>query len=146
MVQNILPLSLACLLALPLTARSQHVYKCVDGSDTSYQSVPCAEGKRLARQWDAAPDPLPSREQVAIQREAKAKGERESQYLRALARRASTGARRPRSMAATISAARDGDRCTSAKKRRDATERKLGLNRTFETMQRLSKLVSEACR
>lgn len=143
---SIMSLSLAALLTLPMAARSQQVYKCVDGSAASYQSVPCARGERLVRQWEAAPDPPPSREAIENQEEAKAQGKRESQYLRGLASRASTGPRRPRATGATISAARDGERCTSAKKRRDDTERRLGLKRTFETIQRLSRLVSEACR
>lgn len=146
MDQSIMTLSLVWLMALPLEAQSQQVYKCVDGPHASYQSVPCADGERLVKQWEAVPDPVPTPEQVAKQEEAQAQGERESRYLRSLASRAGTGARRPRSTGVTISAARDGDRCASAKKRRDATERKLGLDRTFETMQRLSKLVSEACR
>lgn len=146
MDRSIMSLCLLCLLAFPLGASAQHVYKCVDGRDTSYQSTPCEEGKQLAKQWKAAPDPAPSREQIARQRDVQAQGERESNYLRSLARRASTGARRPRASGVTISAARDGDRCAKAKKRRDDTERRQGLDRTFESMQRLSKLVSEACR
>ena len=146
MDRSIVLLCLHSLLAFPLTAQAQHVYKCVEGRDTSYQSAPCEDGKHLARTWDAPPEPAPSPEQLAWQREVQAKGARESDYLRSLARRAGTGARRPRSTGATISAARDGDRCAGAKKHRDDTERRLGLNRTFETMQRLSRLVSEACR
>lgn len=146
MERSIMSLCVLFVLAIPRTAHAQHVYKCVDGRETSYQSFPCEEGTRLAKQWEVAPDPAPSQEQIARQREAQAQGERESHYLRSLARRASTRARRPRSTGVTISAARDGDRCSKAKKHRDDTERRQGLDRTFESMQRLSKLVSEACR
>lgn len=146
MGRSIVSLCLLCLPALSITAEAQHVHKCVDGRHTSYQSAPCENGKQLARQWEATPEPVPTQEQVAGQRQAQARGEQESDYLRSLARRASTGARRPGASGVTISAARDGDRCTRAKKTRDDTERRLGLNRTFETMQRLSTLVSEACR
>ena len=146
MYQKTVPLALVCLVLFSGPAHAQHVYKCVNGRDVSYQSAPCLTGQRLARQWEASPEPAPTAEMLAAQRLIQVQGERESAYLRSLARGSSRKARSRRPTGAVISAARDGGRCAKAKKRRDDTERRLGLKRTFESMQRLSAMVSEACR
>ncbi len=146
MSRSIVRLSILCLLLLASAADAQHVYKCVNGRDVSYQSAPCEVGQQLARQWEASPEPAPTAELVARQRLIQAQGERESAYLRSLARGTGKKVRPRRATGVAISAARDGDRCAKAKKHRDDTERRLGLKRTFESMQRLSQMVSEACR
>ncbi len=146
MDRTTISLCLALVVLSPLAVSAQHVYKCVDRNGATYQSEPCAERKQQIRQWQAIPEPPPSPAQVARQRAAQAQGIRESAYLRSLARRASTGARRPTPMGVSISAARNGDRCAMAKKRRDEAEARQGLDRTFESMRRHVELVSEACR
>ncbi len=146
MYQYTAPLAFVCLVLFSSPAHAQHVYKCVNGRDVSYQSAPCSTGERLARKWEATPEPAATAEMLAAQRVIQAQGKRESAYLRSLARGSSTKARSRRPTGAIISAARDGDRCAKAKKQRDDTERRLGLKRTFEGMQRLSAMVSEACR
>ena len=50
----------------PATAMAQHVYKCVSGGQTSYQSSPCSDGSAPVRTWDhgsyapPAPQPMPA--------------------------------------------------------------------------------------
>lgn len=146
MSRRILQLSLICLFAWSAPTRAQHVYKCISGLDVSYQSAPCGPTQQLARQWAASPEAAPTPEQRARQLEVRAQGEHESAYLRSLARQPGKKGRPRRATGVAIAAARDGDRCAKAKKRRDDTERRLGLSRTFESMQRLSRMVSEACR
>src|SRR3954471_13098533 len=42
------------------TASAQQVYKCVRGSEVSYQSAACDGTQKVARQWDATPQPDPT--------------------------------------------------------------------------------------
>ncbi|MEP6907921.1 MAG: hypothetical protein ABI858_08095 [Pseudoxanthomonas sp.] len=41
-------------------SHAQHVYKCVNGKNLSYQSQPCPDTHKAAKQWDATPEPPPS--------------------------------------------------------------------------------------
>ena len=40
--------------------RAQQVYKCIKGKEVSYQSQPCPDTRKAAKQWDATPEPPPS--------------------------------------------------------------------------------------
>lgn len=128
-------------------APAQHVHKCLKDKNVSYQSTPCDSERQTVKQWVAIPDPTPSAQDIERQRSAITQVKRESASRRVRSGRSGAPvARRSRATGVSISAARDGERCAAAKRRRDATERRLGLSRTFETMQKLSTMIYEACR
>lgn len=134
------------MLALPMGASAQHVYKCVDGDHVAYQSEPCGSSATRAKQWNATPEPPPDAAELQRRALALQQGKRESDYLRSLARRSTGAARKSRASGATIFAARDGKGCAEAKRKRDAAEARIGLKRTYQSLQASGNRVYEACR
>lgn len=115
--------------ALASTSASTRVHACrgVDGA-VAYQDAPCARSQRLLREWIAPPDPVvprPPRQRA-----------RESAPQRSLRTPSVRGAR----------VAKSSDPCREARERRDATERRVGLARTYELLSALQREVYDACR
>lgn len=126
------------------TASAQQVYKCVRGSEVSYQSAACEGTQKVARQWDATPEPEPTADELR-QRQLKSQSDQaESAWLsraagtdraRFASNRGNPTSRKPR-----IS------RCDAAKARREAKLRSVGLKRTFDLLRKLDDAVNEACK
>lgn len=129
------PLVAALILALACPeSRAQSVQKCEDRAGrVRYQSAPCGRGERTLETWEAVPDPEPVRRMAAtVEREPRA------------SRSGSRRARRPRARAHV--AERSFDSCSEAKAYRDAVERRVGLDRTYELLSALSRQVYDACK
>ncbi len=123
---------------------AQQVFKCVKGKDISYQSAPCDETQKVARQWDAPPDPAPTAEEV---RERQLKNQHDRTESAQLSRVAGTlrtgamrGSRSPRNSQSSSS------RCDAAKARREVKLKSVGLKRTFALLRKLDDEVYEACK
>ncbi|WP_162347997.1 DUF4124 domain-containing protein [Pseudoxanthomonas gei] len=124
-----------------MPAAAEQVYKCVDGKGrASYQSAPCAPTHTVTRTWDAAPEAPPTNAELWRQYHAKKRGQQESAYLRSLAGRGSTAS------GASIGTTQSGDSCAAAKQHRQATLNAVGLNRTYDLLQRLDAMVNAACK
>ena len=126
------------------TASAQQVYKCVRGSEVSYQSAACDANQKVARQWDATPEPGPTADELRQRQLKNQLGQAESARLsraagrdraRSAGNRATPAGRKPR-----IS------RCDAAKARREAKLKSVGLKRTFDLLRKLDDAVNEACK
>lgn len=125
-------------------SKAQQVYKCVKGKDVSYQSAPCDANQKVVRQWDATPDPEPSAEAI---RQRQLKSQREQAESARLGRAAV--ADRPRTVRSERGSGRSRpsvSRCDTAKSRREAKLKAVGLKRTFDLLRKLDDAVNEACR
>ena len=116
------------------TAHAQQVFKCTDGRQVSYQSLPCDGAQRTLRQWDATPEPAPAGAQAPP-----------------VARTRETPARKSSSRRTTASSTRSRadpaeSRCQAAKSKREAKLRAVGLKRTFDLLRKLDEAVHAACR
>ncbi|MGH8052633.1 MAG: DUF4124 domain-containing protein [Stenotrophomonas sp.] len=118
---------LACLFAA--TAHAQHVFKCSDGGNVSYQSLPC-DGATL-RSWEATPD--------VVDPSAQARIESLRRELRP-ERRASGRYRSSRSSKASPAAA-----CERARSGRATAYAKAGLKRDFTLSSHWDNRVHDAC-
>lgn len=134
---------IAAACGLSRAAHGQHVYKCVSGSQVSYQSDPCPDPRQLAGRWDATPET----QQDVVVPPATSSGS-----LPLAARRppaSSAGSTRSltahRSARESKAAPRRAQTCQAARAQRYATERQLGLKRDYKTLQALGQLVREAC-
>lgn len=126
------------------TGNAQQVYKCVAGKDVSYQSAPCSQTQKIAKQWDATPEPEPSAEEL---REREAKRQRDEAESARLRRASNTGPARVRKSGARASlASTGGNRCDAAKARREAKLKAVGLKRTFDLLRKLDDAVYDACK
>ena len=126
------------------TASAQQVYKCVRGSKVSYQSAACEDTQKIARQWDAAPEPEPTAEELR-QRQSKSQIDRaESAWL---SRAAGTDRRSSASNRGSLVNRKPHiSRCDTAKARREAKLKSVGLKRTFDLLRKLDDAVNEACK
>lgn len=127
-------------------AKAQQVYKCVKGKDVSYQSAPCDATQTVARQWDATPESGPSDEHLR-QRERQLPGQRErvesarpSRVAGTQRIRSANNQRNPNSGKHSMS------RCDTAKSRREAKLKAVGLKRTFDLLRKLDDAVNDACK
>lgn len=128
-----LALALALVVASPLAAAHQ-VFKCVDGTQVSYQSEPCPG--RATRAWDAKPqrfDPYKAARVEATRR----------QMARANAARRASGYRRYRSTQSRRSSANE---CATVRTQRDAAYARVGLHRTFQFSSDWDNRVQQACK
>lgn len=120
------------LLATGFASQAQQVYKCSDGDGVTYQSQPCGQSQRTVKQWDATPDPAPPAKKVATAVAEPKPGSARTQKNR-------TRHARPRVDPAEA-------RCNSAKARREAKLKAVGLKRTYDLLRALDEAVHEACR
>jgi hypothetical protein len=132
--------SLIFFAASPATA--QQVYKCVNGSEVSYQSAACDSNWKVAGQWDATPEAVsptdeyqPRQLKIRSDRAEAARHAAGSGPLRSVSNGRTTGNRK-----SSLS------RCDAAKARREAKLKSVGLNRTFDLLRRLDDMVNEACK
>lgn len=135
---------LLSMVLLAPAGNAQQVYKCAKGKDVSYQSTPCDGTQKTLRQWDATPEPEPSVEDI---RQHQFKSGRERAESAQLSRAAGTD--RPRSVRSVRRSGRDRSsmsRCDTAKSRRDAKLKAVGLKRTFDLLRKLDDAVNEACK
>ncbi len=131
----------ALLLLGSMPVAAQQVYKCVDPKGrASYQSAPCAPTHKAARSWDATPEAPPTNAELWRRYHAKQRGVQESAYLRSLARRGGAAS------GASIGMAQSGSACAAAKQQRQSTLDAVGLQRTYELLQRLDAMVNAACK
>lgn len=126
------------------TANAQQVYKCVSGSEVSYQSAACDGTQKIVRQWNAPPEPEPTADELR-QRQLKSQRDRaESVQLSHAAGTYRTGStsnqRNPGSRKSSMSP------CDTAKARREAKLKSVGLKRTFDLLRKLDDAVNEACK
>lgn len=126
------------------TASAQQVYKCVDGSEVSYQSAACDGNRKAARQWDATPEAEPTTEAL---------GQRQPQSRRNRTQSAPPNSTASTRRAGSASNRRNPDsrrpgmsRCDAAKARREAKLKSVGLKRNFDLLRNLDDTVNEACR
>lgn len=132
----------ALLAACAPRASAQALHKCVgrDGH-ASYQSQPCDAGRRTVWVREATPEPPPSAERQKAMRREKARRDVQSAYLATLARR-----RRGAASGHAIATSRDAKACDAARRRREKTLERVGLERDFELLRRLDDDVARACR
>lgn len=126
------------------TANAQQVYKCVNGSEVSYQSAACHGTWKVARQWDATPEPEPTADQI---RQHQLESQRNRTEFKQPSRTAGTD--RTRSASHQRSAGRRKSSlsgCDAARARRDAKLKSVGLKRTFDLLRKLDDAVNEACK
>lgn len=137
-------LILSSMVLVVSAANAQQVYKCVGGKNVSYQSTPCGATQIIARQWNATPEPEPSREELH-QRQLKREHERaESAWL---SRAAGTDqVRSVRRSRGSVHAQSGMSRCDAAKARRETRLKSVGLKRTFDLLRKLDDAVYEACK
>lgn len=116
------------------TGHAQQVYKCSDGNQVSYQSMPCEDAQRTLRQWDATPEP-----EAAVAQAAQAAKAHALSVRKPSSRRTTTYGTRSRPDPAEL-------RCQAAKSKREAKLRAVGLKRTFDLLRKLDDAVYAACR
>ena len=118
------------------TASAQQVYKCVNGSEVSYQSAACDGTWKAAKQWDATPEPLEPTTDGFRQRQPESRGSATStNRQRSASNRRNPGSRKPKT-----------SRCDAARARREAKLESVGLKRTFDLLRKLDDAVNEACK
>ena len=126
------------------SASAQQVYKCVRGGEVSYQSAVCDATQKVARQWDATPEPAPTANELR-QRQLKDQIDQSSSAW--LSRAAGTDrARSAGNRAAPASRKPRISRCDAAKTGREARLKSVGLKRTFDLLRKLDDAVNEACK
>ena len=123
-------------------ASAQHVYKCVEGKEVSYQSEPCATAKAITKIWQAMPD-----RQVPVDEQwrryyANKKVEADRQAMR---ERAASISGRSSSSGTSISM-HQGTACAAAKQYRQSTLDAAGMNRTHDLLRSLDDAVYRACK
>ncbi len=140
----LLVMVLVASVAVASVASAQQVYKCVDGENVSYQSAVCDAAQVVARQWNATPEPEPSAEQLRQYQLKREHGRIESAWLSRAA-----GTNRVRSVRSRRQSGKvrsRPSRCDTAKARREAKLKSVGLKRTFDLLRRLDDSVYEACK
>ena len=126
--RNLAMAMLAVAIAAPAWAATRiHACRSPDGA-LVYQDAACARGQRQVREWDAPADPIVPR--PAYRRPSESAPQRRT--------------RMPGARAARV--AKSSDPCRDARERRDATERRVGLARTYELLSALQREVYDACR
>lgn len=126
-------------------ASAQQVYKCVRGSEVSYQSAACDGTQKVARQWDATPQAEPTADEL---RQRRLKSQHDRTESAQLSRAAGTSRKRSASNQRESSGTRKSSvsRCDTAKARREAKLKSIGLKRTFDLLRKLDDAVNEACK
>ena len=125
-------------------ASAQQVYKCVRGSEVSYQSAACDGTQKVVRQWDATPEPEPTIDEL---RQRQLKSHRGSAESIQPSRAAGTGRKRSASNQRESGSRKPSvSRCDAAKARREAKLKSVGLKRTFDLLRKLDDTVNEACK
>jgi hypothetical protein len=122
----------------------QQVYKCVRGSEVSYQSAACDGTQKVARQWDATPQPEPTADEL---RQRQLKSQRDYIESAQLSRAAGSGRKRfANNQRESGSGKSSVSRCDAAKARRETKLKSVGLKRTFDLLRKLDDAVNEACK
>lgn len=125
-------------------ASAQQVYKCVRGSEVSYQSAACDGTQKVARQWDATPEPEPTADEL---RQRQLKNQIDQAESTWLSRAAGTDRMRSASNQRNAGSRKSSmSRCDAAKARREAKLKSVGLKRTFDLLQKLDDAVNDACK
>jgi hypothetical protein len=136
-------LAAAMLLIAAMPASAQMVYKCVarDGHVT-LTSEPCQASQKIAAVVHAPPERM-SRERHEELRRRRRQDDANSTYLNRLAGHSpqSSNVRRGPTQSESRAA-----RCQSAKARRDATRRQLGMKVSYELTRKLDEMVYDACK
>ncbi len=134
--------SMVSLIFIASNASAQQVYKCVRGSEVSYQSAACDETQKIVRQWNATPEPT-----TDGLRQRQQKSQRDRPETVRLSHAAGTGRtrsvgnqRNPTGRKSSMS------RCDAAKARRAAKLESIGLKRTFDLLRKLDDAVNAACK
>lgn len=126
------------------TASAQQVYKCVRGDEVSYQSAVCDATQKVAKQWDATPEPAPTSDEL---RQRQLKNQLDRSESERLSRAAGTDrARSAGNRSAPVGRKPRISRCDAAKARREAKLKSVGLKRTFDLLRKLDDAVNEACK
>lgn len=125
-------------------ASAQQVYKCVSDSEVSYQSAACDATQKVAKQWDATPEPEPTVDEL---RQRRLKIQRDRAESAQLSRAAGTERARSGSSRQNTGSRRSSmSHCDAAKARREAKLESAGLKRTFDLLRKLDDAVNEACK
>ena len=123
-------------------ASAQQVYKCVNGSQVSYQSAACDDKWKVARKWDAPPDPISMADQRRHrQPRSQSDGPETSGSRRATGdrtRSVSSGGARPSEIQHVAL------RCGQGTSRSEAEVGRV--KRTFDLLRKLDDAVNEACK
>ena len=133
---------IACMLAACVSASAQQVYKCVEGKDVSYQSAPCESSAKVAKQWEATPESVPSNAELWRRYNAGKQSEADSAYLRSLAGRTRTGS----GQGTAIGTTQSENGCATAKQHRQIVLDQVGIKRTHDLLRSLDQRVNEACK
>lgn len=125
-------------------ANAQQVYKCLNGSEVSYQSAACSGTWKVARQWDATPEPEPTADEL---RQLQLKSRRDRTQSAQPSRAAGTYRTRSASNQRNSGGRKSSmSRCEAAKARREEKLESVGLKRTFDLLRKLDDAVNEACK
>lgn len=128
------------LVLLPATAQAQQIFKCVAGSEVSYQSSPCEDGKAPEKTWDHGHYQPPQQSDL----------QRIEQVQRATRKRNSAATSRPRTARSTTSEATEAKssigRCEAAKAHRDRELYKLGPRKSIEALRAWDGYIADACK
>ena len=134
---------LSLLLFVAPASNAQQVNKCVKGREVSYQTAACDATQHLAKQWDAAPDPVPATTELGPPEGERQRKAKSAQAVRASSEGRARSAHRS-AKRTTVNAA--DKRCEAAKARREAKLISVGLKRTFDLLRKLDDAVHEACK
>lgn len=129
-------------IAMVFDASAQHVYKCVEGKEISYQSEPCATAKAITKIWQATPDRQVPVEEQWQRYYANKKIEADRQAMRQRAAGIS-GASAP---SGTSIPTHQGTACAAAKQYRQSALDAAGINRTHDLLRQLDDAVYRACK
>jgi len=109
-----------------------------------YYSGPCPTGYQPAKAWDATPEAPPTNDELWRQYYKRRQGEADSRYLSGLAGTTRAGKASGHHLRADGAGNRSA--CDAAKAQRDQVLNSVGLERTYELLQRLDGSVREACK
>lgn len=134
-MQWIFPI-LLYVVAAPAAAQ---VHKCIDGSEVIYQSHPCPSGQTTVRTWENRAYAPPSDPEVRrVQETIRATRHRDGRQSRAN----TAGINVP---AIRESRSTRRDRCAAARNTRERELARIGLKRSFDTLQSWDEYVRRAC-
>jgi hypothetical protein len=136
-------LAAAMLLIAAMPASAQMVYKCVakDGHVT-LTSEPCLANQKVAATVHAPPEQVSRERQEQLQRRRR-QDDANSAYLNRLA---GHGAQASHVRRGPTQSESKGARCRSARARRDATRKQMGMKVSFELTRKLDEMVYDACK
>lgn len=133
-------------LVLSATAQAQALYKCVGkGGAVSYQSQPCALTTKVAKVYDATPEPYSAAREARLEQQ-RINQERDARELSRMAGTDQTASTVVYQTSRESPRDRQRRECAYAKSEREETLKTVGLARTIELLRSLDEMVYTACK